>query len=933
MATLEELEDVLVQAGRAGDQEAVTRISDAMKAHPTFQRNAREQLASQEYRYDENFNELSKGEQRAKMSKLTARSLGLNDDEVDVTQGMGTYGRFKLSFQPTEQDKVKHLEDTYGRENIRAVDIGGKTKLLYRDEQETGGQFRAVDEEGVSLADFFGDVAGDVLPTAASVAGGVGGFAVGGIPGSVAGAALAGGAARGLQDVATRTLSDEDIQGGEIAKRATIEAGVGAVADVFTLGAGKFISKKIGSDLAKKATTGLVDSEKALAKYGVELEPAQRIGGAALDDARQIAKERPKSRVGKGFQRQQDALLRLKQASTGEIDTAGFGRVLDDVARQNEELTNLVTGFNKEAGEALKASLDREIAQYATPRRISGQEAGEELRKRFTDPAIEKIEGTNKAKFEELARVGADKEVKSKSIISAIEDAEKEFVRLKDPTSRKIARDLKQMMKGKEGEPLMFGDKPAVDAAGRPIVGKETAGKELVSFKEFREIIDDIGDSVSRSKDAGFSTRERVASKVLTNLQKLRGEIVQGDEALGAAFDDAIGYYKDKVLLTKRSGLGRATKERMADAAASPSQAIDTILQDPEFVDQLVRATDELGVGVSDDALDLLRDRMLSKMGFADGAEVRKGFTMSDKQKDVLQRLWGTEGKRKVRNLEVLQKRINQSKGIDLAKVRKEELDELLSQFSTNDVNRVAQSIDKRMKAEAKQRKLTDNIILKNIINKRWTEFDSPDVAKALIDAPAGQTKQAWKKVPAAEKKQLTQESVAQFFKKYESGAAQASGGESLWNSSALARDLAGQKGKSLRENMDTIFGKELAREIISANEILEAGAKRGGAGAAPDVRPRFTFSPGNIAAYFVGDLAGGIKHRFMGWAYGSDALVPMLKMMKKDVGEEQMKKNLEKLLPSLLSAKGVASLANEASKDPRFDETAQEIMTGLQDQ
>ena len=116
MATLEELENVLVKAGRAGDEAAVAKISDAMKAHPTFQRNAKEKLDSGRYKLaDDGFTELSKDEQRANMSKLTARSLGLNDDEVDVTQGMGTYGRFKLSFQPTEQDKVKHLEDTYGR--------------------------------------------------------------------------------------------------------------------------------------------------------------------------------------------------------------------------------------------------------------------------------------------------------------------------------------------------------------------------------------------------------------------------------------------------------------------------------------------------------------------------------------------------------------------------------------------------------------------------------------------------------------------------------------------------------------------------------------------------------------------------------------------------------------------------------------------------
>ena len=161
MATLQQLQDAFVKADAAGEEQDAQTLADSIRSHPTFQQNAKEKLDTGSYKLgDDGFTELGKDEQRANMSKQMARSMGLKDSEVDVTQGMGTYGRFKLGFQPTEQDKVKHLEDTYGRENIRATEVGGKMKLLYRDEQETGGQFRAVDEEGVSLADFFGDTNG-----------------------------------------------------------------------------------------------------------------------------------------------------------------------------------------------------------------------------------------------------------------------------------------------------------------------------------------------------------------------------------------------------------------------------------------------------------------------------------------------------------------------------------------------------------------------------------------------------------------------------------------------------------------------------------------------------------------------------------------------------------------------------------------------------
>ena len=190
MATLEQLQNAFVRADELGEIEDAKLFADSIRAHPTFQQNARESLKSGNYKVDENFVPLDKDAERAKMSKLVARSLGLKDSEVDVTQGMGFKGRLSLSFQPTEQDKFKELEDRYGRENIEAIEIGGKTKLLYRDAQETNNQFRAVDEEGTSIADFFADTAGEVLPTAGAVAGAVGGSLLSPVLGTAADALL-----------------------------------------------------------------------------------------------------------------------------------------------------------------------------------------------------------------------------------------------------------------------------------------------------------------------------------------------------------------------------------------------------------------------------------------------------------------------------------------------------------------------------------------------------------------------------------------------------------------------------------------------------------------------------------------------------------------------------------------------------------------------
>jgi hypothetical protein len=212
---------------------------------PEIFANARKQsaesLASGDFKLREDLQHLDKAGQRNSIRKHSARALGVSEDDIDIDSGMGMWDRAKLSFQPTEAEKMKQLEDTYGKENVSMLNIGGSGKMFYRDPKTK--KMTMVDEMGASLADFTADIAGDIAPTAASIAGAVGGFAVGGVPGSIGGAAVAGGLARGAQDVATAVLSDEEIQGGEIASRAAKEAATGAVIDTALFGAGKFIAK------------------------------------------------------------------------------------------------------------------------------------------------------------------------------------------------------------------------------------------------------------------------------------------------------------------------------------------------------------------------------------------------------------------------------------------------------------------------------------------------------------------------------------------------------------------------------------------------------------------------------------------------------------------------------------------------------------------
>ena len=145
MATLHQLQQGLVKANQEGNTEHEEIFAESIRQHPTYQKQGQEALAK-------GFKALSGDERKQAIHQNTAKALGIKPSELDSERGMGVWGRTKLSFQPTEQDKVKHLEDTYGKENIRGVDIGGDVQFLYRDDDETAGKWRRVDEEGVSTS-------------------------------------------------------------------------------------------------------------------------------------------------------------------------------------------------------------------------------------------------------------------------------------------------------------------------------------------------------------------------------------------------------------------------------------------------------------------------------------------------------------------------------------------------------------------------------------------------------------------------------------------------------------------------------------------------------------------------------------------------------------------------------------------------------------
>lgn len=904
MATLQEIMTALPRADAAGDTEAVGRLSDAMRAHPTFQQNAKESLDRGDYKYAEDgFSELGKDDQRANMSKGIARSLGLRDSEVDVTQGMGTYGRFKLSFQPTEQDKVKHLEDTYGRENIRAVEVGGKMKLLYRDENETGNQFRAVDEEGLSLADFLGDTAGEVLPTAGAIAGGVAGFAGGGFIGSVAGAAAGGALARGAQDIATRVVSGEDIQGGEIAGRVAKEAAFSAGVDVLTLGAGRIFSKFGGKGLVDKATRGLAKSTDDLADAGfaTTLSPAQRTSGEAGDKFVTAISDRTKSRGANLAATNRDTLGELESILSGGVSgREAFAATSERIA---QKLNNLQAGtetLNKKGQSAIDDAIQSEFARLSAPR-LNKHATGQGLRDTFIDPAVKNIEATSKANFEDFYVDAAAQNIRvnNSEITAAMKRGLAKFENLSSSQVNGIINQLTPA-----SQKVIGGGK-----RGLPSLAKKAGKPPSTSIKGFKEYKDKINEIISSNKVAGFGTTEKVAIQVLKQLDELMGKELAKNPELAAKFAKANDFYTNELLATKRGAVGSATRQILADEALTNTQVVDKIISDPQFVREIME-TARAG-GADDVALKArLQDAFVANSGIETGVTGKRGITFN---RGVADELFGQNGSDRLERLNKMLKASN----VDFATLDREGVDKALNGLSEKARADARRTVIERATKESASREILDNKLLKDMAEGRWT--DSEEFGKALLSANTGTIERAMNGIRKSAGKDATeaieglqQDFTTELFRRTKSGAQLSSEGIPLWNPNTMA-DLLSSKGSQIKK----VLGNKTFSLLKDANKVMKANAVRS-KGGADQLKARASFSGGLPHLFVVGDLFTNISERFWGWSQGSQS--GLFNQLLTGVSKGDLDKRMARIVPTMIgTTRGAQALDRTSDQDPEL--------------
>lgn len=819
MPTLQQMQEALASADAAGNTEDAKLIAGDIRAHPTFQGNAKKSLESGDYKVGEDFAPLDKDAERAEMSKLVARSMGLKDSEVDVTQGMGTYGRFKLSFQPTEQDKVKHLEDTYGRENIRAVDIGGKMKLLYRDEQETGNQFRAVDEEGTSLADFFGDTAGEVLPVAGAVAGGIAGLA-GGIPGSVAGAAAGGALARGAQDVATRVVSGEDIQGREIAGRVIKEAAAGAIADVAFLGTGRLASKIFKSKLTGDA------SAEAFARVSDDvgegaLTPRMLQGEEAL--TRELGIE---GKVGGRVGEARQAIQSAAEREVGQVSTEAFENFTRKATQERDELLKSVPAGDKKLAAQVEKQYNEKLQRFGAGDGRVVSDIGDELIIDSVEPALK----ASRARKNELYKAFDAEDAKAGGILTA-KEVGKRFDRV-------IAKNGMKNTKGIESIQKDIIERAKVD-------GKYTLKEvdDLIS-----NVTDAMPDGVLKSK-----TAQQVASQLADSL----GTLVKGRAKkfpdLNNAWKNANTYYKDTYTKFGRGGIGGATRDVGGETVLSGQGFMQSILSDPRQIRNIVSIAKEGGISPSV-LKGRIKEAFLASKGVRKGGKV-KSLSLTEADRGVVKELWGSKG---LTRLESIQKGL---------KASPDDLEAYLGALSDRQAMAAKETLEANADEAAKLERFTKNSILKKMANGDLPVENPEAISKAFIGASDSQRKEIIKRMEPAELADLRGMVGADLLATdlYSSGFKN-SIGEQVFNGNSVLRRL-----KTHRAAFEDALGKREYQKLVNLADAQSRLAPLSGQEA--QTKLRTTFGAQGISLFIVGDALQAIKDKVVALAYRTKSM------------------------------------------------------------
>lgn len=491
------------------------------------------------------------------------KALGIPSERWDSKNGAPLSTRTALGFIANEADKFKYLTSAYGSDNVKSVNIAGRNNFIFRDTKDT--KWRFVDGESrLELADFTADLASEILPTTASVIGGLTGLVAGSPTGggavltSAAVSAAAYGSVGTVQDIAARKILGFDANVKETSLRRGKEAAIGGAIEILTMKLGKPLLSFFGRK-QRGISSPAMDEIDAIYRQGIDMPSVFRASEANLSRAQEIANRYPNSATARFFEE-----VRTKAGLVME-ERIGYSF---KSAQQSEDILRsafdtISNQFNDDIAR-ISNSLESISASIVATRKATGVGSLQEFRGLATNEY-------NKNLVDQIRGLSLDVSVspeglgrKSQEILTSVFAANKQQ---KDLLYRQAHELLEDSSVSASAVAEIFNEFPdtAILDANNLVAGilnpnmlktaekaTETLfdiGDELVSFAQLNQAIQVLEQATARNGSLAVSPNAGVARQITEKLRGLRGQMLNSaSKPAREAFERAQDFYMNTYL-------------------------------------------------------------------------------------------------------------------------------------------------------------------------------------------------------------------------------------------------------------------------------------------------------------------------------------------------------------------------------------------------
>jgi hypothetical protein len=928
--------------------------------------NARKQVSSSiadgSYRLDDKTKlPLEKKEANAKLKKLSAYSMGIHPDEIDMHTGSGFKERLILDNLPDDPSRLQYMEKKYGDENVEMLDVGGKPKMFYRDPKSN--KMTMVDEQGLSFSDFTADISSAAITTVGAIGGAVLGTALapgagtgaGALAGATAGAALGGFLTGVTQDVAAEALTGQDLEVGKHSKQRLVEAAIGIPIDLFTAGVGRIASKAVGKRTISAAAT---EAKGALSEILEKTGGDKAMLGTIPDSAKSAAgrtsrlaktsEGREASRVSKIH----DQVDKIVDAAKGRVDTdvpveEVIFREAESLRQTMKQRTDEIARLKIEEASAKRAATGEKKVLTSQAKQSLMKEAEGEAAKEsaLIDSTIDRLV-KRQLKGAEKLRTTTGESIR-RSVLKGYENDRAAVDELYSQAERVMKAPIYKLRDKHSLEPIAKAfdrvmkkyniTDPTTDYSYRLLearLGKSVADDlvtiradlaegTVVNFSKLNSMVRRIEGQVKRGKTSGFTPDELIMRDLAKSMLKVRDEALDhiGPTA-AAAWKKANSEFRKKILPRTENITDRAGK-RIAggsDVAVSPEDLADEAISSQQSIRQTIRSAED-PVAMRIELRGHYMTRIVDEVG-------EKGISIDE---DIIRSLYlkGRDANAAIARL----KRINgliKNRKVDPRSITSQEIDAMVGDPLTPSAKRAMSLLEQRGKLESAQKNERFKALQKMAKGERPVQEDIHAFVDEFVRLDARDMKQLLDKLPdEASRNSLRRSALDHLLQITESGGqrgSRRSGSRMIFNPETMMSELTSNKGK-----WRMALGKETYDDMVRSAKVLQATkiptptVDQFGSPVVPKVD---VGGGGGLIFYATGPVRW-LGRKTMDLMHGSGKISEMLEGItaSKEVDEELFKKMIIGLMGT---RRGMEAVADESDKDKNFEQWLLKEVGGL---